>query len=111
MSVILRKRKNGDGTTSLRLDIYYEGKRWIETLTMLQLSKRSNLADRESNKEKLVTAEKIAVRRASDLQANGYSMDTETGRKTVITVWMQSFVKAYQKKDKRNMQGALNRFI
>ena len=32
MSVKLRKRKNGDGTTSLRLDIYKDGRRNIETL-------------------------------------------------------------------------------
>ena len=32
MSVKLRKRKNGDGTISLRLDIYKYGRRNIETL-------------------------------------------------------------------------------
>lgn len=42
MSITLRKRKNKDGTTSLRLDIYTDGKHKIETLKHLQLNKVSN---------------------------------------------------------------------
>lgn len=56
-------------------------------------------------------AEEIAVTRAAELEANNYSMVTNAGKKTIITVWMQSYVDGYTKKDKRNMQGALNRFI
>ena len=110
MSVKLRKRKNSDGTTSLRLDIYINGERTIETLKHLQLEKASTLLDREHNKKKLQQAEEIAVTRASQLQANDYSMVSDAGKKTVITIWMQSYVDTYTKKDKRNMQGALNRF-
>jgi integrase/recombinase XerD len=50
MSVMLRKRKNADGATSLGLDIYNNGKRTIETLKHLRLARVSNLKDRESNK-------------------------------------------------------------
>ena len=64
MSVILRKRKNANGTTSLRLDIFHNGERKIETLKHLQLSKPSTLLDREHNKAKLQQAEEIAVARA-----------------------------------------------
>ena len=53
MSVILRKRKNADGTTSLRLDIFHNGQRTIETLKHLKLAKQSNVLDRENNKELL----------------------------------------------------------
>ena len=69
MSVKLRKRKNADGTTSLRLDIYKDGRRTIETLKHLQLDKPSNLADRENNKEKIQQAEAISVKRAAELEA------------------------------------------
>ena len=110
MSVILRKRKNTDGTTTLRLDIYKNGMRTIETLKELKLAKPSNLADRESNKKLLQQAEAIRVTRAADLEANDYNMVTDTGKKTVVTAWLQNYVDAYTKKDKRNMQGALNRF-
>lgn len=51
MSVQLRKRKNADGSTSLRLDIYSNGLRTIETLKNLKLSKVSNASDREENKK------------------------------------------------------------
>lgn len=54
MSVKLRKRKNSDATTSLRLDIFHNGERKIETLKHLQLSKASTLLDRERNKQKLI---------------------------------------------------------
>lgn len=110
MSVKLRKRKNSDGTTSLRLDIYHNGKRWYETLKHLQLSKGNIISDREKNKELLKQAEAIALARTTDLEASNYGLVSDAGKKTIITKWMQSYVDAYQKADKRNMQGALNRF-
>jgi integrase/recombinase XerD len=110
MSVVLRKRKNSDGTTTLRLDIYHNGQRTVETLKHLKLAKPSNLLDREQNKKRMQQADEIAVTRAAELEASNYSMVTDAGKKTIITVWMQSYVDGYTKKDKRNMQGALNRF-
>jgi len=110
MSVKLRKRKNADGTISLRLDIYKDGRRTIETLKHLQLEKPSNIADRESNKEKMKQAEAIAVKRAAELEANNYDMDIDLGKKTIVTFWMQSYVDSYTKKDKRSMQSVLNKF-
>lgn len=76
----------------------------------LQLVKPKNAQDREANKLNYSLAEKIAVNRADELEANNYSMVTEAGNKTSITVWMQSDIDSYTKKDKRNMQGVLNRF-
>jgi integrase len=111
MSVKLRKRKNADGTTSLRLDIFRNGERKIETLKHLQLSKSSTLLDREQNKKRMQQAEEIAVARASQLEANNYNMVTDAGKKTIVAEWMQCYVDGYLKKDKRNMQGSLNRFI
>lgn len=111
MSVILRKRKNADGTTSLRLDIFHNGNRTIETLKHLKLSKPSNVRDRENNKELLQKAEAIRLTRTVELEGNNYNMDCDAGKKTIITVWMQTYIDSYTKKDKRNMQGVLNRFI
>lgn len=110
MSVKLRKRKNSDGTTSLYLDIYHNGKREYEFLKHLKLNKAANPLDRQANKENLLLAEKIMIKRAQDLSANDYSIITDTGKKTIVTEWMQSFIDTYKKKDKRNLQGALNRF-
>ncbi len=110
MSVILRKRKNADGSTTLRLDIYSNGQRTIETLKHLKLAKSSNILDREQNKQRMQQAEAIAATRAAELEANNYNMVSDAGKKTIVTVWMQSYVDGYTKKDKRNFQGAVNRF-
>jgi len=110
MSVKLRKRKNTDGTTSLRLDIYHNGKHTIETLKHLQLTKQSNPKDREDNKSKIQKAEAICLQRALELEGNNYNVKSNLGKNTIVTVWMQSYIDSYTKKDKRNMQGALNRF-
>lgn len=110
MSVTLRKRRNADGSTTLRLDIYRNGQRSIETLKNLKLAKSSNVKDREDNKTLLQQADAIRVARAAELEANNYSLVSDAGKKTLITVWMQAYVDNYSKLDKRNMQGALNRF-
>ena len=81
MSVTLRKRKNVDGTISLRLDIYRNGVREVETLKHLKLAKPSNLIDREQNKERLKQAQEIAVARAAQLEATNYSMVSNAGKK------------------------------
>lgn len=110
MAVKLRKRKNKDGTTSLFLDIYHEGKRSYEFLKQLRLTKATTPADREANKQSLVLAEKIKNKRAHELSANDYNVHTDGGKNTIVAEWMQSYVDRYRKKDKRNMQGVLNRF-
>ncbi|MEO8852586.1 MAG: site-specific integrase [Ginsengibacter sp.] len=110
MSVILRKRKNSDGTISLRLDIFHNGIRKIETLKHLQLAKPTTLIDREHNKRKLQQAEEIAITRGFQLQADNYNMVSDAGKKTIITVWLQNYVDAYKKKDVRMMQAATDRF-
>lgn len=110
MSVKLRKRKNSDGTTSLYLDIYHEGERKYEFLKHLKQSKGTTPADRQTNKDNLELAKKIAINRAQQLSATDYNMVTDIGKKTSVAEWMQNFIDKYQKKDKRNLQGALNRF-
>ena len=111
MSVTLRKRKNANGTTTLMLDIYHDGKRSYERLSHLQLAKPSNLLDRESNKDLLQQAEAIRLSRAVDLEGNNYDVTSDAGKNTIVVVWMQSYIDKYTKKDKRNMQGARKRFV
>lgn len=110
MAVKLRKRKNKDGSTSLILDIYHEGKRSYEFLKQLRLTKATTPADREANKKNLELAERIKIKRAHELSASDYNMTTDTGKNTIVAEWMQSYIDRYRKKDKRNMQGVLNRF-
>lgn len=110
MSVTLRKRKNANGSISLRLDIYRDGKHHIETLKHLQLVKVSNVADKQKNKEFYQQAQTIAITYAAQLEGNNYNIKSKSGKNTVITNWMQNYIDNYRKKDVRNMQGALNRF-
>lgn len=109
MSVKLRKKKNKSGSTSLYLDIYHNGKRDYEFLS-IRLSKPVTPADRDANRETLELAKKIALKRAQELTASDYNLTTDNGKNTVIATWMQKYIDKYKKKDKRNMQGALNRF-
>jgi len=110
MSVTLRKRKNADGTISLRLDIYRDGKRSIETLKHLQLAKPTTPEAREDNKAKIRQAEKIAVSYGAELEANNYNVVANKDTSVSVVAWMQAYVNGYTKKDKRNMEGALKRF-
>jgi integrase/recombinase XerD len=110
MSVTLRKRKNSDGTTTLLLDIYHNGKRKYEFLKELRLSKGTNPADKIKNKDNLALAQKIVAKRSHELAASDYDMVTDIGKNTLVAEWMQWFIDKYKKKDKRNLQGALNRF-
>lgn len=111
MSVTLRKKKNPSGTTSLYLDIYHNGKRDYEFLKELSLKRASSPIDREANAKNLELAKKIAIKRAQELSANDYNMSADAGKGTIVAVWMQAYIDKYKKKDKRNLQGALNRFI
>lgn len=110
MSVTLREKKNADGSISLRLDIYQNNNRTIETLKNLKLSPGSSVRDREQNKEIRRQAEAIRVFRAAELEANNYNMVTDAGKKTIVVDWMKVYVDRYTKKDKRNMIGVLNKF-
>jgi hypothetical protein len=61
-----------DGTTSLILDIYKNGKRSYEFLKNLQLPAGNSPFDRQTKKENLELAKKIAVARAHQLHATEY---------------------------------------
>jgi len=110
MSVILRKRNNADGTTSLLLDIYHNGQRRYEFLKNLKLDKPTTLLIREQNKERLRQAEAIKVARAAELEAGNYHVTSDLGKKTDVVVWMESYIMSYDKKDKRILRNVKDRF-
>ena len=108
-TVKVKKRKNKDGTTSQFLRTNHNGRQRYEFLNHLQLQKVSNPLDRQANKDKEEMARRIAAERQLELAANDYNTVTNTGKRTDVVLWMQSYIDRYTKKDKR-MQGALNRF-
>jgi len=111
MSVVLRKRKNPNGTISIRLDIHHNGQRVWETLSNLKLSKVANATDRAHNKEMMQQAEAIRLARAVELEGNNYSIESQAGKRTIVVTWLQTYIDAYTKKDKRTMQSARNHFV
>lgn len=111
MSVILRKKKNATGTTSLYLEIYHNGIRKYEFLKHLKLKKGTSPLIKEENRTSLETAKKIAISTANELEKSNYNLTSDIGKKTYCIAWFQSYVENYKLKDKRNMQGALNKFI
>lgn len=111
MSVVVRKKTpNADGSISLYLDIYKDKKRHKEYLKDLKLYKANTVADRASNRETLALAESIALKRAQELAANNYDIEATFKTEVDFIGYFQNYIDKYTKKDKRNMEGALNRF-
>lgn len=110
MSVKLRKRKNTDGTTSLRLDIYVGGKRSYELLHNLQLSAGNTFIDKEQNKQKLKLAEEIRHLKELQSQSEDYNI-TASSSKVIVKDWMQVYINNYTKSDVRHMTSVRNKFI
>lgn len=110
MSVTLRKKKNSDGSISLYLDVYKNGKRHKEYLKECKLVKASSPTDKADNRNRLALAKKIAVQRAGDLQASDYNMVAEHKSKVDLLLYFDGYIGKYNKKDKRNVIGVKNAF-
>jgi integrase len=110
MGVKLRKIKNADGSTSLMLDIWHDGKRKREFLTHLKLRKAVNGLERISNKENINLAEIIRNKREQELQAGEYNVTPDFKKGIDFLQYFQSFLDKYTKKDKRVMVSCYNKF-
>jgi integrase/recombinase XerD len=110
MSVKLRKRENLDGTTSLILDIYKNGKRSYEFLKNLQLPAGNSPFDRQTKKENLELAKKIVVARAHQLDATDYDVATEQSKRIIVLDWMKAYAKNYNKADNRVIDSVIVKF-
>lgn len=111
MSVTLRKRENKDFTTTLYLDIYHNGKRHFEFLKECKLVRIANPADRVSNKEKLSLAGQIRDKRSIQLQSSEEGIIPNDNKKVELRAYFESYITNYTKKDKRNVEGAYNKFL
>ncbi len=110
MGVKLRKINNADGTTSLMLDIWHNGKRQREFLTQLKLSKPLSQLDRQHNKERLKLAEQIRNKREQQIQSDDYEVTPEFRKGVDFLEYFQKFLSKYNKKDKRVILACYNRF-
>lgn len=111
MGVALRKKKNADNTTSLYLDIYYNGKRRYEFLNNLKLNtKPVNPKERAENKERLELANKIVTKRRLDLESNNFEVTPSFKQNIDFIEFFESFKSRYKKKDLRVLEACLNQF-
>jgi integrase/recombinase XerD len=110
MGVKLRKIKNTDGSTSLMLDIWHDGKRQREYLTQLKLIKPITALDRRENKERLQLAEQIKNKKEQQLQADDYDITPEFKKGIDFLKYFESYLNKYNKKDKRVMVSCYNKF-
>lgn len=110
MSVTLRRRKNKDGTTSLVLDIYYNGQRQLEFLKDLKLLKITSPIDREENRERIRLAEQIKNKREQELQSNQSGVIPAYKKSIDFIQFYNYYVESYTKKNKRVIIATFNRF-
>lgn len=110
MSVSLRKKPN-NGTISLYLDIYHNGKRYKEYLKECKQIKVVAPSDRAENRERMKLAKDICVRRALQLQSNDEGIIPNHNKKVELKAYFENYLENYTKKDKRNVQGAYNKFL
>ncbi len=110
MSVILRKRKNSDGTTSLLLDIYHNGKRAYEFLKELKLIKPQTPLDRKENRDRLNLAEQIKNKREQELQSGDYDITPSFKKGVDFIQFFDKYLTIYNKKDKRVIVGCFGKF-
>ena len=103
MSVTLRKKQNGDGSTSLYLDIYHNKKRHYEFLPNLKLYKATTPVIRLENKERLETAQSIANKKAVEIDSTDYDITPNFKKKVDFMEYLKQYVEGYNKKDKRVM--------
>ena len=111
MSVTLRKRENKDFTTSLYLDIYHNGKRYKEFLKECKQVKVVSPADRSDNKNKLNLAKEIRAKKEIELGANDENIIPKHRRDVDFNAYFKNYIDTYNKKDKRNIVSAYNRFV
>lgn len=110
MSVLLKKRKNSDGTTSQFLIIRHNGKRSYEFLNNCKLTKKDTPLDRIENKGKIELAKKIRHQKELQLQADDYEVSAISKKGIDFVKFFEDFNKNYKKKDYRIVNGCLAKF-
>lgn len=110
MGVKLRKIKNSDGTITLMLDIWHNGKRTREFLSHIKLIKPVTPIDRQQNRERLELAEEIRNKREQHIQADEYEITPKFRKGIDFLKYFETYLKRYNKKDKRVMEACYEKF-
>ena len=110
MPVYLRKRKNSDGSTSLLLDVWHNGKRSYEFLKECKLSNSKNPIAKQEDRKKIALAEQIRNKRALQLQSGEYDILPSFRQDIDFLAYFQAYLDKYKKKDARLLVACFNKF-
>lgn len=87
----LRRRKLANGTTSLYLDIYLNGKRTYEFLKMYLVPEQTR-KDKEKNRDTLRLAEAVRAKRIVELRTGEYCFKKQTGEDVLFFDYYRALV-------------------
>lgn len=87
----LRRRKLANGTTSLYLDIYLNGKRTYEFLKMYLVPEQTR-KDKEKNRDTLRLAEAVRAKRIVELRTGEYGFKKQTGEDVLFFDYYRALV-------------------
>lgn len=87
----LRRRKLANGTTSLYLDIYLNGKRTYEFLKMYLVPEQTR-KDKEKNRDTLRLAEAVRAKRIVELRTGEYGFKKQTGEDVMFFDYYRALV-------------------
>lgn len=99
MGVIIRTRKVKDGMLSIYLDIHNKGRRPPETLDLYLYAKPKTTEQREYNREQMLLAEEVRVRREKEIRDKKLGIETPIDATQRLEPFLQDFLKNYKKKD------------
>jgi integrase/recombinase XerD len=109
-NVVLREKILTSGNISLYLDIYRDGVRSYEFLKLYVDNKARTPIETQAKKETLELAEQIRTQRESELNHAAHGFIAPIKKKTLYLDYVESYQKAYTKKDERMIKGATERF-
>lgn len=100
MGIALRKRtvKNKE---RLYLDIYENGQRKAEFLSLFLYKRPANDLEKQHNKEVKLTAESIRAKRELALSASDYEIQSSSIKRLDFLEYCEKYISQYQKKDIR----------
>lgn len=109
MGVILIKMEGSSGTT-FRMQIRHKGEKWYEPIKGYKLTNSTHPVDKHNNKNILKIVENIVYQRSMELNNEENDVKVVKGNDVLVLDWMDKYAKDYTKKDKRNIEGVINRF-
>ncbi len=110
MPVYLRKRKNSDGSTSLLLDVWHNGKRTYEFLKECKLSNSKNPIAKQEDRKRIALAEQIKNKRSLQLQSGEYDLLPSFRQDIDFLAYFHAYLDKYKKKDARLLVACFNKF-